>query len=139
MERKRLNTRMKTLRIMIVEDESIIALDIRYIVQHLGYEVPAMAASGEESIDKAGSIHPDLILMDIQLKGRMDGISAAEKIQRSYDIPVIYLSAFGDDVTLERINRDRPFGFIQKPFSESELEETIERLLRPPNEIRPSR
>ena len=139
MERKRLRTRMKTLRIMIVEDESIIALDIRHIVRHLGYEVTAMAASGEESIDKAVSTDPDLILMDIQLKGRMDGINAAEKIQRLYDIPVIYLSAFGDDVTLERINRDRPFEFIQKPFIESELKETIERLLRPPNEIRPSR
>lgn len=114
---------------MVVEDENIIALDICFILKELGFDVPAVATSGEESVERAGSLEPDLILMDIKLKGQLDGIGAARQIQKLHNIPIVYVTAFGDEVTLDRISREHPFGFINKPFHELELEETILRLL----------
>jgi len=111
---------------MVVEDESIVALDIEHSLRSLGYAVPALAASGEEAIEKAGEIRPDLVLMDITLKGNVDGVEAAEHIRLHYDIPVVYLTAHADDTTLARAKITEPFGYILKPFEDRQLHITIE-------------
>lgn len=113
-------------RIMIVEDEGIVALHIEMSLKKLGYVVPAIVDSGEDAIKKAGELHPDLILMDIILHGKMDGIEASREIQARFDIPVVYVTAFGDESTLKRAKMTQPFGFILKPFKERELQISIE-------------
>ena len=120
--------------ILIVEDERITAEDIKGALESAGYKVPDLASSGEEAVKKAGEIRPDLILMDIQLGGDMDGIQAAEIIREQYGIPVIFLTAYSDAFTVQRAKitepsgyiLKEPFGFIHKPFEESELHTTIE-------------
>lgn len=116
-------------RVLVVEDEYIIAMDIRNILEKLGFEVPAVAVTGEESIDRASQLDPDLVLMDVKLKGNMDGISAALLIQKQRSIPVVFVTAYGDERTIERIERNKRFGIINKPFIEHELEEVILSLL----------
>ena len=111
---------------MVVEDEGIVALDIQSKLEGLGYEVPAVAASAADAIEKAEQIRPDLILMDIQLEGDVDGIEAATQINRQLQIPVIYLSAYSDESTLERAKIAEPMGYLLKPFEERELYATIE-------------
>ncbi len=115
-----------TKKILIVEDESIVALHIENSLKTLGYTVSGIASSGEEAIEKAGNTHPDLVLMDIVLKGEIDGIGAAEHIRDHFDIPVVYLTAFGDENTLQRAKVTEPFGYILKPFKERELYIAIE-------------
>lgn len=112
--------------ILIVEDESIIALDIKSTLENLGYAVIAIVPSGAEAIRIAGEEHPDLVLMDIRLKGDMDGVQAAEQIRADYDVPVVYLTAHADDATLQRAKVTQAFGFILKPFEDRELHTTIE-------------
>ena len=87
---------MTPTRILVVEDESIVALDIKDRLESLGYEVPVTVASGEKAIELTGVLRPDLVLMDIQLQGRMDGVEAADQIRRQFGIPVIYLTANAD-------------------------------------------
>ncbi|HID73571.1 MAG TPA: hybrid sensor histidine kinase/response regulator, partial [Thermoplasmata archaeon] len=116
-------------RIIVVEDERIVAKDIVRRLQRLGYSVPAIATSGEEAIDQTGIHHPDLILMDIKLKDQMDGIEAARRINEHYDIPIIYVTAFADDATLERAKETRPYGYITKPFEDRDIFTTIEMAL----------
>lgn len=113
-------------RIMIVEDEKIVALDIKGSLEHFGYSVPCMASSGEEAIRSIEECRPDLILMDIVLKGKIDGIDAAKAIHKDHDIPVIYLTAYSDERTLQRAKLTEPFGHILKPFDERELRTNIE-------------
>ena len=121
-------------KILVVEDERITAEDIKEGLKSLGYKVPAVIHSGEEAIRKAGELQPDLVLMDIRLEGEMDGIEAAEEIRKHFDIPVIYLTAYSDNDTLERAKRTEPSGYIlkepsgiiRKPFEESELHSIIE-------------
>ncbi|MEZ4646003.1 MAG: PAS domain S-box protein [Chloroflexota bacterium] len=120
---------MNPTRILVVEDESIIALDIQVQLRHMGYEVPAVAATGEEAIQLAATWRPDLILMDIRLQGDMDGITAAMQIQASQDIPIVYLTAYADELTLQRAKVSGPFGYILKPFEERELHSTIQMAL----------
>ncbi|CAJ37246.1 PAS domain S-box protein [Methanocella arvoryzae] len=120
---------MVNARLLVVEDESIVAKDIQHRLRNLGYEVPAVVAYGEKAIEKAGELQPDLVLMDIFLKGEMDGIQAAEEIKRQYDIPVIFLTAFADPNTLQRAKITEPFGYILKPFEERELLTAIEMAL----------
>ena len=120
---------METAKILIVEDEAIIALDIQTTLQDLGYLVPAVVSSGEESIEKASEIHPDLVLMDIKLSGDMDGISAAEQIYSRFRIPVVYLTAFPDEKTLEATKGITFFGYVSKPFDERVLKSAIEQAL----------
>ena len=115
--------------ILIVEDESIIALDIRTNLESKGYQVAGQADRGEDAIKKAGELHPDLILMDINLKGEIDGIVAATQIRIQYDLPVIFLTAFADQSTLERARQAQPYGYILKPFEERELSIAIEMAL----------
>jgi len=117
---------MASAKILVVEDESIIAQDIQASLKHAGYAVPAVAASGEEAIKKAAETHPDLVLMDIHLQGAMDGVEAARQISTQFHIPVIYLTANADDSTFERAKITEPFGYILKPFEERELSTTIE-------------
>ncbi|MBN2110784.1 MAG: response regulator [Methanosarcinaceae archaeon] len=113
-------------RIMIVEDEKIVAMDIKDSLESFGYNVPCMASSGEDAIEMARVHCPDLILMDVVLKGDMDGIQAAEIIHDHYDIPVIYLTAYSDEKTISRAKMTGSFGHILKPFEDRELRTNIE-------------
>jgi len=114
------------IRILVVEDENIVARDIQNTLKHLGYSVAGIAATGEDAIQKAGATRPDLILMDIMLKGYQDGVEAAQKILALYNIPVIYLTAFTDEKTLQRAKVTEPYGYVLKPFEERELQIAIE-------------
>lgn len=120
---------MSTKQILVVEDEGIVALDIGEKLKRLGHAVPAIAASGEEAIEQAGQLTPDLVLMDIKLKGVVDGVEAAQHIWDHFNIPVVYLTAYADVVTLERAKLTEPFGYLVKPFEERELGATIEMAL----------
>ena len=113
-------------KIMIVEDEEIVAADIQTSIEKMGYSVCATASSGLEAIQKAGLTQPDLALMDIVLKGSMDGIEAAAQIKKLYKIPVVYLTAFGDDGILQRAKISAPYGYIIKPFRDRDLQIAIE-------------
>jgi PAS domain S-box-containing protein len=115
--------------ILVVEDERIVAQGIRCELEQMGYEVPDLAASGEEAIEKACRLHPDLVLMDIVLRGDMDGIEAARRIRERFDIPVVFLSAYEDQHTLGRAKTTEPFGYLLKPYEEKELHTTIETAL----------
>jgi len=117
---------MVEIQILVVEDESIVAEDIRRNLENLGYVVPAVASSGEDAVKKAEELSPDLVLMDIVLKGEIDGIEAAEQIRSRFDIPVVYLTAYSDEKTLERAKITEPFGYVIKPFKERELQINIE-------------
>ncbi|MDZ8066062.1 MAG: response regulator [Nostoc sp. DedQUE08] len=117
---------MTSAKILVVEDEAIVAKDLQYRLNKFGYIVPAIASSGEEAINIAREISPDLVLMDIKLKGSMDGIEAAEEIYKRLDIPVIYLTAYADENTLERAKITEPFAYLLKPFKERELQTNIE-------------
>jgi PAS domain S-box-containing protein len=116
-------------RILVVEDEGIVAKDIAQRLRSLGYEVTGLVSSAEKAYEAVALSMPDLILMDIHLKGSVDGISAAEKLQNTYDIPVIFLTAFADVPTLERAKMAEPFGYILKPFEERSLHVHIEMAL----------
>ncbi|HSA77765.1 MAG TPA: response regulator, partial [Nitrospirota bacterium] len=120
---------MKKGTIFVVEDEVIIADDIKSYLQKFGYKVPSIATSGEEALKRVRDIRPDLVLMDIVLRGEMDGIETAERIRSEFDVPVVYLTAFADDQTLERAKITEPFGYIIKPFEERDLYTTIEMAL----------
>lgn len=113
-------------KILVVEDEGIVALDLQHSLMTLNYDVPYMADTGEEAIQAAQDYQPDLILMDIRLKGEMDGIEAARIILQTLNIPIIFLTAFADSVTLERAKSIEPVGYLLKPFDEDELHVTIE-------------
>ena len=113
-------------KILVVEDEKIVARDIKNRLRSLGYTVPAIVSSGEEAIQKADEIRPDLVLMDIVLKGKIDGIKAAKEIYTRFDIPVIYLTAYSDKETLRRVKMTEPFGYIHKPFEIKEMRSSIE-------------
>lgn len=117
---------MDKLRILIVEDESIIARDIQTSLLTLGYSVIAMVSNGDDAIKIAEEEKPDLILMDIILKGKMDGIETAIEIRKRFNIPIIYCTAYADDKMLERAKITESFGYLIKPFEDRELNITIE-------------
>jgi CheY-like chemotaxis protein len=116
-------------RILIVEDDNIVVLELRDRLRSLGYIVSGVASYGKEAIEKAAETRPDLVLMDIRLKGDMDGIEAAEEIISRFDIPVVYLTALADENTLHRAKVTEPDGYISKPFDEKELWAVIETAL----------
>ena len=120
---------MPDARILIVEDEGILALDVQQRLTSLGYPVPEVASTGEEAVQKAAEGRPDLILMDIMLPGKIDGVTAAERIHARFDIPVIYITAYADEDTLRRAKVTEPYGYIVKPFKERELHITIDMAL----------
>lgn len=115
--------------ILIVEDEQIVVLDIHNTLEKYGFSVAGYANRGEDAIKKAGEIYPDLILMDIGLKGEVDGIEAAKQIRKLFDLPVIFLTAFGNQATVQRASQAEPFGYIFKPFEARELVGNIEMAL----------
>ena len=112
--------------ILVVEDERIIACDIKDCLERFGYNVPAMTAYGEKAIETAEQLNPDLILMDIMLRGDKNGIEAAEEIFMRFNIPIIFLTAYSDDNTLGKAKTTQPFGYVLKPFEEKQLITTIE-------------
>jgi PAS domain S-box-containing protein len=116
-------------RILVVEDEGIVAMEIRDRLTTLGYEVVATVSTGDAAIKKTAQLLPDLILMDIVLKGPMDGTEATEHIRKHHEIPIVYMTAHADYPTLERAKHTQPFGYIIKPFSERDLYTTIEMAL----------
>lgn len=113
-------------KILIVEDERIIAEDLNRTLKRLGYEVSGIASSGSEALRKASATIPDLAIMDIMLKGKMDGISVAERLKDLYNIPSIYLTAYADETILKRAKISAPFSYILKPFDEKELHSNVE-------------
>lgn len=113
-------------KILIVEDEAITAMDIQKALESRGFEVVSIASMGNEAIQKAGELKPDLVLMDIILKGNTDGITVADKIMSLFDIPVIYITAFSDEETFKRAKLTKPYGFITKPINYNELRGSIE-------------
>jgi len=112
--------------VLVVEDEGIVAMHIENILKSLGYTVSGTVSSGEEAIETAKNFRTDLVLMDIVLKGKMDGIEAADHIRNNFDIPVIFLTAYGDESTLHRAKITEPYGYLLKPFKERELHIAIE-------------
>ena len=120
---------MEKAKILIVEDEAIIAMEIENQLQGLGYEVTSIVDTGEKAIKKAEEDKPDLILMDIRIKGEMDGIIAAEEIRNRYGIPVIFSTAYLDQERIDRAKITMPFGYVLKPIQERDLKVTIEMAL----------
>jgi PAS domain S-box-containing protein len=113
-------------KILVVEDEGVVARDLTNRLVNMGYTVPAIARTGREAVEAANRSDPDLVLMDIMLEGEIDGIEAVEQIHRTNDTPVIYLTAYSDESTIERAKRTDPFGYLLKPFVERELRTSIE-------------
>ena len=117
---------MSEMSILIVEDNNIVAKDIQSRLENLGYSVSGTARTGEEAVEKASALNPALILMDIKLKGDMDGVEAAGLIQDRLSVPIVYLTAYADETTLSRAKITAPFGYIVKPFDENALHTNIE-------------
>lgn len=122
-------TRALAARILIVEDEAITSLALEQNLERMGYEVVGMAVTGREAIDKAVADRPDVVLMDIVLKGDMDGIEVARRIHEQADVAIIYLSAYADDETLARARQTGPFAYLVKPYQDRELQITIDMAL----------
>ena len=113
-------------RVLLVEDEAIVALDVRRRVEHLGYEVVGVAVSGEQALTANDELKPDLVLMDIQLAGDMDGVEAATRIREQNATPIIFLTAHSDPATLKRAGTAGPYGYVTKPFEDRELHTALE-------------
>ncbi len=117
-------------RIMVVEDEKITAMDLEERLQRLGYSVPAIASAGDEAIRLAEETQPDLVLMDIVLDNHTDGVQAAQEVQARFGIPVVFLTAYSDDTTWDRVKTTEPFGYLVKPVKDREMLVSIEIALR---------
>jgi signal transduction histidine kinase len=120
---------MSSAQIMLVEDERIVALHLQQQLARFGYDVIANLASGSEALQKIEEKRPDLVLMDINIEGEIDGIETASRIPASYHIPVVYLTAYSEEATLERARATKPYGYLLKPFAERELHATIQMVL----------
>jgi len=117
---------MPRTRILIVEDEPIVSRDIQQTIVSFGYEVAATASTGEEAVKKAAEWTPDLVLMDIVLKGDMDGLEAAACIQAQRKVHVVYISAHSERGILDQAKLTYPYGYVMKPFTDRELATAIE-------------
>ncbi|OIQ37593.1 MAG: hypothetical protein BM555_00640 [Crocinitomix sp. MedPE-SWsnd] len=115
--------------VLVVEDESIVSKDIQHSLKKLGYNVVGAASTGERAFELASSEKPDIILMDIMLKGDINGIEVASRVKEELQIPVIYLTAYADESTLEKAKVTEPYGYIIKPFKEVDLHTSIEMAL----------
>jgi PAS domain S-box-containing protein len=118
-----------TARVLLVEDENIVAMELQAVLEDLGYTIAALASSGEGAVTKAAETRPDLALVDIRIKGNLDGIEAAQEIGARFDVPIIYLTAYADRTTVERAKITEPFGYLLKPYEQRELHITIEMAL----------
>jgi len=116
-------------RIMVVEDDDELATEISDMLTMLGYQVAGRAASGEDCLILASQAQPDLVLMDIKIRGNLDGIQTAERLKKIKDVPVVYLTGFSDSATLKRARQTHAHGFLVKPFRVSEIKSTIEMAL----------
>lgn len=112
---------MERVKILIVEDEHTIAKCMQLILSQEGYDVSDVVATGEEAVDIACKTRPDLVLMDIKLRGKIDGITACERIRKATDTPVVFVSAYADTETIARANANTPSGYITKPFKTKRL------------------
>ena len=117
---------MSKINVLVIEDESIVSKDLQHSLTKLGYNVVGAASNGEKAIELAGLKNPNIILMDIMLKGDMNGIEAAEKIKELYSVPIVFLTAYSDESTLSKAKITEPYGYILKPFKEIDLHTTIE-------------
>jgi len=117
---------MNQAKILIIEDEWEVAKSLEMRLIKLGFSVVGREDTGETGIKKAGELRPDIVLMDIELGGKMDGVEAADYIRKNYHIPIIYLTALCDPKTLERVGATAPYGYILKPFRDDELRTVIE-------------
>jgi PAS domain S-box-containing protein len=120
---------MTSARILVVEDDRVVARDIQAKLKRIGYDVVGHTARGDEAVALARSAEPDLVLMDIRLEGNFDGIEAAEKIRDLYFIPVVFLTAYADEETVRRAGQTEPFGYLLKPFEDSQLRTVVEMAL----------
>jgi len=116
--------------ILIVEDEGLIALDLQRRLERLGYLVVMLAENMEEALEGVATLKPDVVLMDIRIKGDHDGIETARRISREFDLPIIYVTAHGDAETIERAQLPEPFGYILKPFINVDFRAQIESVLQ---------
>jgi CheY-like chemotaxis protein len=121
-----------SLRIIVVEDEVIVAMDIQHRLERMGHQVLGLAVTGDKAVRLAREVNPDLIFMDIKLRGMMDGIEAANHIRAFSEVPIIYLTAFADDHTIRRASSANPIGYLGKPFEDRELQAMIELALKNP-------
>lgn len=117
---------MNNVNVLVVEDEGVTALDISQSLKHLGYGVVGTCDTGEAAVQRAQELKPDLVLMDVMLKGPMDGITAAAQIRAQRNVPVVFLTAYADEGTLRRAKVVDPYGYVLKPFEEAELRTAIE-------------
>lgn len=117
---------MSKTNILVVEDESIVSKDIQHSLKKLGYNVVGAASTGEKALELARTEHPDIVLMDIMLKGDMNGIETAEIIRHELSVPVVFLTAYADESTLSKAKVTEPYGYIIKPFKEIDLHTSIE-------------
>jgi CRP-like cAMP-binding protein/DNA-binding NarL/FixJ family response regulator len=115
-----------TTKILIAEDESIVALDMAHDLESAGYTVVGQVSNGQAAIRATTDLHPDVVLLDITMPGEIDGIQAAEEISREHDIPIIFVTAHSDEATLQRVKLTRPSGYVMKPFEPNELRANIE-------------
>ncbi len=116
---------MKKVRILIVEDQRIVAEDIKRTLLDMGYDVTSIESSGEDAVNAAQKDNPDLVLMDILLNGEINGIEATDRIHTRSEIPIVYLTAYADEETLQQVMVTNPFGYLIKPFEDKELRTTI--------------
>lgn len=117
---------MDNVRILVVEDKSIVARDIATSLEDLGYEVLGIVDNGKEAISKTLMLRPDLLLLDINIKGEMDGVEVASKINDQFSVPIIYLTAYSDTATLDRAKQTNPYAYIVKPFDDKDLRIAID-------------
>jgi len=117
-------------KIAVVEDEGIVAMDISKCLASLGYEVTFISDSGEKVIELVKESLPDLILMDVELKGQLNGLDTARLLREKYSIHIVFLTAFEDETTLNRIGELSPDGYLVKPFEDDQLENTLKRVLK---------
>ena len=120
---------MSNERVYIVEDERVVAIDLKRRLERLGYSVCGSASNGQDALSEIARLRPDIILMDVLLRGDLDGIEVALTVKKELDIPVIFLSAYTDHTTIERAKEATPVGFILKPFKERELATMLEMAL----------
>ena len=113
-------------KILIVEDDFIVAIDLKIHLEKMGYHVLDITDNGKDALTKTRKTNPDLILMDINLKGDIDGIDTAQQIHKLYDVPIIYLTGYNDKNTIKRANITEPYGYIIKPFEDKDIQMLIE-------------
>jgi CheY-like chemotaxis protein len=130
---------LSPLRVMIVEDETIIAMDMQRKIRQLGYDVVARVVSGEQAVEQASQLKPDLVLMDIKLRGKIDGITAAKQIQQTENIPVVFLSAYLSQDAVRKEGAPLSVAMLPKPFDPFELRDVMARVFATRNPVGPQK